>query len=161
MTNSNLKAQFFQKNFKNGKAMEGVHVFDWYIDHMKTIYTHNSSQMHLYIHVQACMCVKSLEFSDSLWPHGTVARQAPLFKEFSRQEHWSGLPCPPPGESSQPRDRSSISYVSCNGRCVAYHSHHLGSPLQFSSVQSFSHVRVSATPWTQHTRLPCPAPIHT
>ena len=23
---------------------------------------------------------------------------------FSRQEYWSGLPCPPPGESSQPRD---------------------------------------------------------
>ena len=27
-----------------------------------------------------------------LW---TVARQAPLSKEFSRQEYWSGLPCPP------------------------------------------------------------------
>ena len=27
---------------------------------------------------------------------GTVAHQAPLFMEFSRQEHWSGLPCPPP-----------------------------------------------------------------
>ena len=27
----------------------------------------------------------------------TVARQAPLSMGFSRQEHWSGLPCPPPG----------------------------------------------------------------
>ena len=26
----------------------------------------------------------------------TVARQAPLSMEFSRQEYWSGLPCPPP-----------------------------------------------------------------
>ena len=26
----------------------------------------------------------------------TVARQAPLSMEFSRQEHWSGLPFPPP-----------------------------------------------------------------
>ena len=25
----------------------------------------------------------------------TVARQAPLFMGFSRQEYWSGLPCPP------------------------------------------------------------------
>ena len=25
----------------------------------------------------------------------TVARQAPLSMEFSRQEYWSGLPCPP------------------------------------------------------------------
>ena len=30
----------------------------------------------------------------SLW---TVARQALLSMGFSRQEHWSGLPCPPPG----------------------------------------------------------------
>ena len=28
----------------------------------------------------------------------TVARQAPLSLGFSRQEHWSGLPCPPPGD---------------------------------------------------------------
>ena len=27
----------------------------------------------------------------------TVARQAPLFMGFSRQEYWSGLPFPPPG----------------------------------------------------------------
>ena len=26
----------------------------------------------------------------------TVARQAPLSMGFSRQEYWSGLPCPPP-----------------------------------------------------------------
>ena len=29
----------------------------------------------------------------TLW---TVACQAPLFMRFSRQEYWSGLPCPPP-----------------------------------------------------------------
>ena len=28
----------------------------------------------------------------------TVACQAPLSMEFSRQEHWSGLPFPPPGD---------------------------------------------------------------
>ena len=28
----------------------------------------------------------------------TVTRQAPLSMEFSRQEYWSGLPCPPPGD---------------------------------------------------------------
>ena len=27
----------------------------------------------------------------------TVAQQAPLSMGFSRQEYWSGLPCPPPG----------------------------------------------------------------
>ena len=28
----------------------------------------------------------------------TVARQAPLSMEFSRQEYWRGLPCPPPAD---------------------------------------------------------------
>ena len=28
----------------------------------------------------------------------TVARQAPLSRGFSRQEHWGGLPFPPPGD---------------------------------------------------------------
>ena len=32
----------------------------------------------------------------------TVARQAPLSKEFSRQEYWSGLPFPPPGDLLNP-----------------------------------------------------------
>ena len=32
----------------------------------------------------------------------TVARQAPLSMGFSRQEHWSGWPCPPPGELPNP-----------------------------------------------------------
>ena len=34
----------------------------------------------------------------TLW---TVA-QAPLSMGFSREEHWSGLPCPPPGDLSDP-----------------------------------------------------------
>ena len=31
-----------------------------------------------------------------------IARQAPLSVEFSRQEYWSGLPCPPPGDLPNP-----------------------------------------------------------
>ena len=34
-----------------------------------------------------------------LW---TVAHQAPLTMEFSRQEYWSGLPCLPPGDCPKP-----------------------------------------------------------
>ena len=36
----------------------------------------------------------------TLW---TVAHQAPLSQGFSRQECWSGLPCPPLGDLSHPR----------------------------------------------------------
>ena len=32
----------------------------------------------------------------------TVACQAPLSMGFSRQEYWSGLPCPPPGDLPDP-----------------------------------------------------------
>ena len=35
----------------------------------------------------------------TLW---TVAHQAPLSVGFSRQEHWSGLLCPPPGDLLHP-----------------------------------------------------------
>ena len=46
-----------------------------------------------------CVCVCSVTFG-SLQTHGL--RQAPLFVEFSRQEYWSGLPCPPPGYLPNP-----------------------------------------------------------
>ena len=35
----------------------------------------------------------------TLW---TVALQAPLSMGLSRQEYWSGLPCPPPGDLPDP-----------------------------------------------------------
>ena len=50
-----------------------------------------------------CVCVLS-HFSHAwlfvtLW---SVACQAPLSTEFSRQEYWSRLPCPPPRDFSDP-----------------------------------------------------------
>ena len=39
--------------------------------------------------------------SDSAIPW-TVAHQPPLSMGFSRQEYWSGLPCPPPGALPDP-----------------------------------------------------------
>ena len=59
-------------------------------------------------------------------PHGLQPARLFCPWGFSRQEYWSELPCPPPGESSWPRDQTHISYVSCIGRWVLYH---LGSPL--------------------------------
>ena len=40
--------------------------------------------------------------SNSLRPHGLVAYQAPLSMGFSRQEYWSGLPFPSPGDLPNP-----------------------------------------------------------
>ena len=39
--------------------------------------------------------------SDSVAPW-TVAHQVPLSMGFSRQEYWSGLPSPPPGDLPDP-----------------------------------------------------------
>ena len=45
-----------------------------------------------------------------------VILQVPLSMGFSRQKYWSGLPLSFSRESSQLRDPTFISYVSCNGR---------------------------------------------
>ena len=53
-----------------------------------------------------CVHAKSvhsyLTFCD-LW---TVTHQAPLFRDFSRKEYWSGLPGPPPGDLPNPGIKS-------------------------------------------------------
>ena len=55
------------------------------------------------LYSRVCTCVLS-HFSRvwlfaTLW---TVAHQASLTMGFSRQEYWSGLPCPPPGDLPNP-----------------------------------------------------------
>ena len=49
----------------------------------------------------SCESVSHSVVSDSatLW---TIARQAPLSMEFSRQEYWSGWPFPSPGDPPDP-----------------------------------------------------------
>ena len=46
---------------------------------------------------EVCACQVTSVLPDSLVTPWTVALQAPLSIGFSRQECWSGLPCPPPG----------------------------------------------------------------
>ena len=48
------------------------------------------------------MCVSHLIVSYSSSTAWTGARQAPLSVEFSRQEYWSGLPFPSPGDLPNP-----------------------------------------------------------
>ena len=88
-----------------------------------------------------------------------VAHQAPLSMDFSRQENWSVLSFPTPGDLPNPEiePRSLVPpalQVDSLPWCP------LWSPVnwdldakwdvgnQFSSVQSLSHVRLFATPWT-------------
>ena len=55
-----------------------------------------------------------------------IAHQAPPSMGCSRQESWSGLPFPSPGESFQPRDGAQ---VSCIGRRILQPLSHQGSPV--------------------------------
>ena len=65
---------------------------------------------------------------------------------FSRQEHWSGLLFLSPGDLPDPgvKPRSAVS-PTLAGRVLTTST---TSTPQSSSAQSFSHVRLFATPWT-------------
>ena len=48
-------------------------------------------------------CAKSLLVVSDLWgPHGLQPTQASLSMGFSRQDYWSGVPFPPPGDLPDP-----------------------------------------------------------
>ena len=52
--------------------------------------------------VCVCVCVWLLSGDWFIVIPWTAARQAPLSVGFSRQEYWSGLPCPAPGDLPDP-----------------------------------------------------------
>ena len=68
------------------------------------------------------VCARVLSHFSRVWlvtTLRTVAHQAPLPMGFSRQEHWSGLPCPSLGDLPDPGIESASHYVSCIGRQVS------------------------------------------
>ena len=65
----------------------------------------------------------------TLYDPRAAAHKASLSMGFSRQEYWNELPFPSPGDVPKP----GVKCVSCFS----------------SSVQSLSHVRLFATPWTE------------
>ena len=101
----------------------------------------------------------------------TVAHQAPLFIEFCRQEYWSELPCPPPGDLPNP----GIEPVSLTQPALAGGFFTTSATWEAPKivVLMFSHVQLFVTPWTvAHSAplstgfsrqkywsgLPCPPP---
>ena len=65
-----------------------------------------------------CACTLSrfshVQLFETPW---TIARQAPLTMGFSRQEYWSGLPSPPPGDLPTPGiEPASLSSSAVAGR---------------------------------------------
>ena len=64
-------------------------------------------------HVCVLSCVRLLV---TPW----TVTQAPLSMEFSRQEHWSGLPFPTPGDLLDP-GMEPVSCISCVGKWIRCH----------------------------------------
>ena len=86
----------------------------------------------------------------TLW---TVARQAPLSLGFSRQEYWSGLPSPPPGDLMAPGIKpSSFTSPALAGRFFLYFFCFTTSARL--EVKSLSHFQLFATPWTVAYQAP-------
>ena len=92
--------------------------------------------------VTCCAMLGHSDVSDSLQPHGLEATRLLWPWGFSRREYWSGLPCPPPGHLPNPgiEPRSPTLQVDSlpaelPGKPCLWH-------IQFSSVQSLSHVQL-------------------
>ena len=67
--------------------------------------------------ILSCVCALSLSPVRLFATPGTIAHQAPLFRGFPRQEYWSGLPFPPPGDLCNPGIKSaSLAFPPLAGR---------------------------------------------
>ena len=64
--------------------------------------------LYSYAHLFLLNCFSCVSCFVTLW---AIACQAPLSVGFSRQEYWSGLPCPPPRGSFQPRALTQVSHI--------------------------------------------------
>ena len=62
------------------------------------------------------MCTESLQSRLALCDPVDLAHQAPLSMRFSRQEHWSGMQCVPPGGLSNPGIKPSLMSPVLTGR---------------------------------------------
>ena len=107
----------------------------------------------------SCACM--LNCFSHVWLFATlqiVACQAPLSRRFSRQEYWSGLPCPPPGDLPNPEiEPMSLTSPALIGGFFTIHSTWEALnwlSVQFSSVTqlcpTFFHPMDCSTPVLHH-----------
>ena len=74
------------------------------------------------------LCVQSFSHFWLFAAPWTVACQAPLPMEFSRQAYWSGVPCPTPRDLPDPEiEPKSLAMSLLHWQAIHYHWRHLGS----------------------------------
>ena len=99
---SSSTSGYLSKENKNTNLKDTcIHMFIAALFPIATIWEGTQWKSKLFSHVQLFM---------TPW---TVACQAPLSMEFCRPEYWRGKPFPSPAESSQTRDQTHVSYISC------------------------------------------------
>ena len=87
-----------------------------------------------------CVLLNHVQLFATPW---TVACQAPPSMGFSRQEYWSGLPFPSPGDLPNPGiEIGSLVLQADSLPSEPPGKPYIGISVQFSSVQSLSHVRL-------------------
>ena len=74
-----------------------------------------------WFYLYACVPAESFQSCLSHCNSMDCSLQTPLSMGFSRQEYWSGLPCPPPGDPPDPGIKTHVSYASCISRQVLCH----------------------------------------
>ena len=105
------------------------------------------AQWLIFVEAESYMCAKSLQSCQILCD--PVDSSPPGFSVYgiSRQEQWSRLPCPPPGEFPNPwTEPASLMSLALVGGFFRASS--TWSWIQFSSVQLLSYVWLFVTPWT-------------
>ena len=90
------------------------------------------------------VCMRMLSHVQFFCDPWTVAHQAPLSMGFSRQEYWSRLPCPSPGDLPHPGIKPT-SLVSLPWQADSLPLRHLGSALPLE-VQSLNHWTIKEVP---------------
>ena len=96
----------------------------------------------------ACVC---RVLSDSLIPW-TVACQAPLSIGICRQEYWSGLPCPPPGDLPNPGVKPVYRVSPELAGWVLHQKRHLGSPVLLFGYDQIPSLQESAL-WSRQAKV--------
>ena len=99
-----------------------------------------------FFYIWSCMlkCFSHVQFFATLW---TVACLSPLSMGFSRETYWSGLPCPPPGDLSNPGIQSVSLTDALTGRLS------LAPPINCEKGDNFTFSSMIWMPFVSISRL--------